>query len=131
MEIVNRVISPGMVLLLLWVAPSFGCSQSGSSVVSLGAQELEEKMKSETGILLDVRTPGEWNAGHLPDAILVDFMAADFHTRIQKLDMDKTYYVYCRSGNRSSKASLIMQQLGFKKVYNIKDGYEKLKEAGL
>lgn len=130
MEIVERVFGAGVVLWLLWVAPSMGCSQP-DSVVSLGAAELAEKMKYETGILLDVRTPGEWNAGHLQDAILVDFMAADFHTRIQKLDQEKTYYVYCRSGNRSSKASLIMKQMGFKKVYNVKDGYQELKQAGL
>lgn len=58
-------------------------------------------------------------------------MQADFEEKIKALDKDKTYYVYCRSGNRSSTASSLMAELGFTKVYNIKDGIDNILRSGV
>ncbi|HNF87496.1 MAG TPA: rhodanese-like domain-containing protein, partial [bacterium] len=70
----------------------------------------------------DVRTAGEFSAGHLKEAVLLDFMKPEFESELEKLDKSATYYVYCRSGNRSAKAALLMNQKGFQSVYNVADG---------
>ncbi|MCC7245044.1 MAG: rhodanese-like domain-containing protein [Saprospiraceae bacterium] len=64
-------------------------------------------------VLLDVRTAMEVSAGKLPGAMVIDFMASDFRQKVAALDKSKTYFVYCRSGNRSGSACQIMHKLGF------------------
>jgi rhodanese-related sulfurtransferase len=73
-------------------------------------------------ILLDVRTPTEYNTGHIAGAINIDFNSPNFASEIQKLDPSKTYFLYCRSGNRSGQASQIMKQAGFESLYDIRGG---------
>lgn len=72
--------------------------------------------------ILDVRTYFEYAGGHLPDARLFDLMDPDWPDRINALDREKTYLLYCRSGNRSFQAGMYMQQLGFKHVVNLDRG---------
>lgn len=64
-------------------------------------------------IIVDVRTPAEYAAGHLEGATNIDVEAADFSSRIKTLDKAKTYFVYCRSGNRSAQAISQMKSAGF------------------
>mgnify|MGYP006269157647 CR=1 FL=1 len=72
--------------------------------------------------LIDVRTPEEYEQGHLDGAQLVDIMDPDFAERIAELDKQRPCLVYCRSGNRSFHAGMFMKQQGFEKVYNLADG---------
>ena len=74
-------------------------------------------------VLLDVRTPEETSVGMIEGAGQLDFEADNFEAEIEKLDKEKTYLVYCRSGNRSGKACTLMAQKGFKNLYNLKGGY--------
>lgn len=74
---------------------------------------------TEGFIVLDVRTPAEYSDGHVKDAMNIDIFADDFKKRVDKLDRNKIYKVYCRSGNRSGQATSIMKQMGFKDVENI------------
>ena len=69
-------------------------------------------------LVLDVRTPAEYLAGHLPQARNLDVTAAEFAQLLTQLDPGKTYVVYCRSGKRSSKAIQVMRQQGFRQVVN-------------
>lgn len=69
--------------------------------------------------ILDVRTEDEFSESHLKDAINIDFLSSDFKSKIEKLDRNKSYKVYCRSGNRSGKAEKLMKEIGFKNVENI------------
>ena len=73
-------------------------------------------------ILLDVRTPDEFNSGHLPKALNVDINDPSFMEEIEKLDKSKQYLVYCRSGARSYNACNIMSNNGFGKVANMMGG---------
>lgn len=77
----------------------------------------------ENAIILDVRTKDECDDGIIPNAINIDIhMGQDFINAIEKLDKNKNYYVYCRSGMRSAKACEIMNQLGFENAYNLAGG---------
>lgn len=64
-------------------------------------------------VIVDVRTPGEYAAGHLDGAINIDVQSATFDADISTLPMDAAYVVYCASGNRSAAAVTRMTDLGF------------------
>lgn len=82
-------------------------------------------MESDSVIILDVRTQDEVNQGFIEGAMHIDFYSDDFKEQIAALDTSKTYVVYCRSGNRSGKASTMMtQDLNFKHVKNLLGGYQ-------
>jgi phage shock protein E len=63
-------------------------------------------------IVIDVRTPEEFDAGHVNDARLIDIQGPDFDAQIAELDPDADYVVYCRSGNRSAVAAGEMRANG-------------------
>jgi phage shock protein E len=79
---------------------------------------------------IDVRTPEEHAAGHLPESVNIDVTAADFEQRIAELDPQASYVVYCRTGNRSASAVETMIDNGFDDVVN-GGGYDDLVSAGL
>ncbi len=79
-------------------------------------------------VIIDVRTPAEYQQRHLEGALNLDLMAADFHAKIAQLDPSRTYYLYCRSGNRSGQATRLLRQHGLE-AYNI-GGLEDLVRAG-
>lgn len=72
--------------------------------------------------LIDVRTPEEFMAGHIKDAANIDYYHDDFQSDIAKLDKNKKYLLYCRSGNRSGMAMDMMKMMGFEEVYNLEEG---------
>jgi len=84
--------------------------------------EFEKKMASEKYLLVDVRTAEEFSEGHIKGAINIDYLAENFSIEIQELELESPVLLYCRSGNRSSKAMKIMNELGFKEVYNLEGG---------
>ena len=76
--------------------------------------------------LIDIRTPTEFSSGHIENAVNVDFFNQhNFKAAFTKLDKKKPLYIYCRSGNRSSRAAKQLAGLGFEKIYDLKGGYMK------
>ncbi len=74
-------------------------------------------------VIIDVRTPAECKEGIIENAIMLDiFDGSRFLSELEKLDKTKEYFVYCRSGNRSSQACSVMDQKGFSKTYNLIGG---------
>ncbi len=103
-----------------------------NSVKNLSAAEVKILMLDNPEIeILDVRTPGEYESGHLKKSENVDFLNSEFLKNIKKMDPNKTYLVYCAVGGRSSQAALLMQEQGFNSVYNSKDGFSALKKVGV
>ncbi len=84
--------------------------------------EFKEKMEAEDAVILDVRTEVELAEGEIPGHQMINFMSPDFAQKIATLDRDKTYLVYCRSGNRSGRACEMMAGMGFTKLYNLMGG---------
>ena len=73
-------------------------------------------------VLLDVRTPGEYNQGHIQGAKLLDYYHPEFLKRLKTLDREKTYLLYCRTGNRSGRTLDVMGKLGFKQAAHLAGG---------
>ena len=74
-------------------------------------QKFEETNNAE---LIDVRSSGEFASGRIKGAKNMDLMSADFQSEVQKLDSQKTYFLFCRSGNRSGSAASLFEKLGLK-----------------
>ncbi len=94
----------------------------------LNATSFELKMKDRGVVLLDVRTPEETALGKIEGATELDFFSPDFEAEIDKLDKNKTYLIYCRSGKRSGKTCALMAQKGFKHLFNLAGGYNAWEE---
>lgn len=103
--------------------------------VQLGFSQNKEKpitevsqINQETEVLVDVRTPEEHEAGHLDDALNINWFDEDFAEQFKKIDKKKTIYLYCHSGGRSGKATQMLDSLGYKNVINLTGGYSAWKE---
>ncbi|MGD9999470.1 MAG: rhodanese-like domain-containing protein [Ilumatobacteraceae bacterium] len=81
-------------------------------------------------VVLDVRTPEEFAAGHLAGAIDLDYRSATFADDLAELDRDVPYLVYCHSGNRSAGAVAAMRELGFTIVSELDGGITAWQAAG-
>lgn len=115
------------VLFLIWVSAftmvSCDSSAQKGGVQNISAKEMESLMTQENVVVVDVRTDNEVRQGYISEADhFIDIYQSDFDNQIGKLDKDKTYIIYCRSGARSSTAASKMTAQGFKKVYNLAGG---------
>lgn len=106
----------------------------GELTIKEAYNKIQENKNNPDLVILDVRTPSEYSEGHIESSVNIDFNADDFKVKANELDKNKSYLVYCRSGNRSKKAVAVMKDLGFKEVYNIggimdwqKEGYPVVK----
>ena len=89
----------------------------------LSPKEFRKKLENSTDpLLLDVRTPEETAKGYLKGAVFMDFYDSSFKTQVSTIDRNKPVFVYCAIGGRSWDAAKIMQEMGFKKVYDLKGG---------
>ncbi len=73
-------------------------------------------------IFIDTREERQYNEGHIPGAISIDLMSANFEETIKKLNPHTPYVLYCNIGRSSAEAFRIMQNLGFTNMYHMKDG---------
>jgi rhodanese-related sulfurtransferase len=78
--------------------------------------------------IVDVRTPQEFDSGHINNAVNIDLNNASFVSKINLFDKKTPILIYCRSGNRSQKAGLIMDSLGFEKIFDLNGGFNVWKE---
>lgn len=105
-------------ILFIFIFFIISCSNRGYKNVNL-KNAIKTVNNSTNLILLDVRTAEEYSSGSIPNSINIDVLSSDFKSKIELLDKNKEYLVYCRSGNRSSIASSIMSTNGFIKIYNL------------
>lgn len=91
---------------------------------------LELLGKETNAQLLDVRTPDEYNGGHLKDAQNIDWRGTEFEQKAENLDFNRPVFVYCLSGGRSASAAAKLSKMGFKQVYDLQGGIMAWKNAG-
>jgi rhodanese-related sulfurtransferase len=104
--------------------------KSATKVKVVGVEEFDKLRANKTNIVLDVRTPAEFKAGHIPGATNVDYNSPDFAQKIAALDKDKTYLVHCAAGSRSARACKKLEALGFQRLYDLHPGFNGWQAAG-
>lgn len=91
-------------------------------ISTMNAPDFQNYLESESAVIIDVRTPEEFASGHIENSINIDFYSPEFYARISALDPNQEYAIYCRSGNRSSEALRMMDELDFTKVTELTGG---------
>ena len=128
-----------MFLSLLVSTPSWSADEKhppgpavvpGPHVKRVGVEEFDKLRSEKTNVVLDVRTPEEFKAGHIPGAVNINFNSPDFDKQIGALDKNKTYLVHCAAGGRSAKACKKLDNVGFKELYDLAPGFKGWEKAG-
>ena len=109
---------------------AFAQTAEKDSIRVISIEKFEKMSAKKKNMLVDVRTPEEVSEGQLAGAVNINFLGENFSSEIQKLNKNKTYLLYCRSGSRTRRAADQMQKAGFKKVYMLEGGITAWKEAG-
>ncbi len=111
----------GMMLFI-----NYAClSQTDLSQNLITPAQLEKAMAVDTMLLIDVRTAVEFDGGHIDSAIHVDYLKEpQFINHFEKINKDTPLLLYCRSGNRSARARVLLKKLGFNTVYDLQGGYK-------
>ena len=105
--------------MILIILPS--CDFDKSNLIS--AKDFNKMIKNDkSAIVIDVRTPEEFNNGHLRNSLNVNWFDENFDENLKIFNKDLPVFVYCLSGGRSSKANEKIQSLGFKNVYELDGG---------
>jgi len=96
-------------------------------MADLTQQQWREQMENDPdAVIVDVRNDIELEEGRIPGAIQMNIQnSSEFMEKAQELDKEKSYYLYCRSGGRSSQAALLFNSLGIEKTYNLIGGIEE------
>jgi rhodanese-related sulfurtransferase len=111
-------------ILALLTLTLWSCASSAqSSFKNAPISELSKMKEEKKAIVIDVRTPAEWQQGVISGAdLFIDYNSPAFKQQLANLDKSKTYIVYCRSGGRSAGVSQLMIDSGFKNVINMQGG---------
>lgn len=92
--------------------------------VKISIADMEKTMNNNSSIqLVDVRTPEEFNTGHLAKAVNMNIYDDDFAQKTATLSKEKPVYVYCAVGGRSGQAAAMLTKAGYK-VYDLAGGYK-------
>jgi len=105
-------------------------NQIAEIVTDIDAKQFKELINNQEGTILDVRTPEEWAEGTIPNATKMNYYEDNFPSMVEKLDKNKPVFVYCKRGGRSSSAAEILEEKGFKKIYNLDGGITAWSDEG-
>lgn len=114
-----KLLLPAIFLML----SSFIGVQAQNKIEVNSKQANAQLQKDKKIIVLDVRTPEEFNQGHIKGALNIDVYQSDAISKIDKLNKNTKYLVYCRTRNRSGYVVEHMMKSGFKNVYQMVDGF--------
>ena len=117
-------------LVVLFLILSCNTSTKNNEVIEL-LTPTEFKMQSQSATLVDIRTPQEFQQGHIENAINIDFYNRNFLSNFKQFNKNEPLFIYCRSGNRTSQAASKLAEMGFRKVYDLKNGINNWKKENL
>lgn len=109
----------------------FACSAVEQEPIEVISAEKLLELQREGVPVFDIRTQGEYDEGHIPGVIHIDFLADGFLERMKSHDIETPIIIHCASGGRSGKASKQLLEAGFKKVYDYSGGFSDWKSNGL
>ena len=102
-----------------------------SRLNNLEPKAFSEKMKNcPDPVLIDVRRADEFELGHIPGAVNIDYLSDEFWDRMENYHADSYFFIYCRSGRRSIRACTLMRNGGFNNshIYNLEGGFTAWQE---
>ena len=124
----NNLQMKNLILVLLLVIANSCKSQNDNTIEVIDIETMKTEVIGKEVQLVDVRTSGEYDAGHIDDAINIDIMNMEtFTAKFDKFDKEKPIYIYCKLGGRSNKASKVLEELGFVTIYDFSGGYDEWK----
>jgi hydroxyacylglutathione hydrolase len=101
-----------------------------TSFAVIDVKELAKRQpKDESLYILDVRTPEEWESGHIPGAHHLELNYLEDH--LQQMPRSCSFALLCRSGHRASLAASLLKKNGFPSVMNVRGGMQAWKQASL
>lgn len=106
-------------LLTIVLFVNLSCSQITSKPITEVSQN-----ELNTVVLVDVRTPEEYNEGHLDNAVNINWFDKDFAAQFEGISKDETIFVYCKKGGRSAKAQEKLRAIGYESVVDLEGGYD-------
>ncbi len=98
---------------------------SNGKIHNVSVADFQKALQLTDATLIDVRTLQEFEQGHIEGAINIDWYQRSFRNYIQHIRKDKPILIYCRSGNRTSKTSGVLQALGYSEIYNLERGIDQ------
>lgn len=104
-------------------------SSQSTGVTTVSAEAFKKMAESGKYTVIDIRTPREYEAGHVKGAINIDFYKKTFLSKMDKYK-NKPFVFYCRSGNRTTQAKRKFTKLGYKEGYELGRGIISWKRAG-
>lgn len=99
------------------------------TINSLTPEQFAKRVEEEKGKVMDVRKPGEFEAGHVKNAM--NMSLDELEKNVNDLDRNATYLVHCAGGYRSMIAASILKAHGIDHIYNIYGGFSKIKDTGV
>ena len=120
-----KKLSTLFVIILLTFLSTQSCGQKPhEESLVLKKAEFSQRLNAESEPqLIDVRTKEEYDQGAIDGAVNYNFLDGTFEKSLEKLDKNKTVFVYCAVGGRSGKASKLLKEKGFVSVIDLKGGY--------
>ncbi len=116
-----------ILFILITVASISTYAQVSNSAVvtNLSAEDFKKLSAADkNGVIIDLRTNEELaSKGFIKGAIQLDWLAKDNEAQVEKLDKNKTYYIYCAAGGRSGDCAEYMEKHKFKRVFNLEKGF--------
>lgn len=127
----RRTFSVVLLSALVYFVSCQDSTTNGQVKENISVDVFEKKILETPNVqLIDVRTAEEYADGHLKGARNMNVNREDYKEQFNTLDKNRPVYVYCLSGGRSGNAAKIMQNMGFREVYNMEGGFMKWDAAG-
>ena len=116
-----------IVIVVLLVLSACGPSDQ----YKISRDEFDVAIRDSSALLVDVRTPEEFETARIPGAVNYDIKSDDFEAQVEDLERSTPMYLYCRSGGRSDRAAQKLKELGFENVFDLEGGILGWTEEGL
>jgi len=118
-------------IIKCWLLCLFAIPAWAQAPVHLTVADFESAIKAEPKpLILDVRTKSEFDQGHIPGAVLMDYYQPDFKEKLNKLDKSKKIVLYCAAGVRSGRALQMFMDSGFRQVADLQGGFQAWLSTG-
>lgn len=121
-----------IIVCFLFCLIFFNCNwYADSSAVQLEPKAFKTETSKDSVQIVDVRTPKEFEEGHIEKAININYYSKNFKDSIMLLNSKKPVYIYCRSGKRSAKSVSKFRAVGFDSIYELEGGMLNWRSEGL